>query len=283
MRPQTWLAYQSVGGCNQSMAGSEAKVIVDEHPMDLLMAVGSKFYPTIKSFIDEAERLGVSKRLGQLPATWGLFAGAKYIRPAKSREEGIEVIKRAKEHGSNSCLYVRRLVKPGESRVFLFHDEAKKGQARIFGFFVIRGVEVILENPEAVQEFLDKKDELNIETVSGGQAQLEPARGCGHRIIGGVYLVSSDNMKTLMEIAEPIADKVDIKGGLVVLKDPVPYGGPRFRGYRFFDPTAYGITIAKTEPHFVEAAIKIRPRIKMPKPEPMSMENFSKSLGVNYP
>jgi hypothetical protein len=198
----------------------------------------------------------------------------------KSREEGIAIIKRAKERGSNSCLYVRRLVKPGESRVFLAHDESKKGQARIFGFFVIRGIEVILEKPENIQQFLEKKDELNIETVSGGQAQLEPARGCGHRIIGGIYLISSGDMKMLMEIVEPMADKVDLKGGLVVLKEPIPYDGPRFRGYRFFDPTAHSIMIAKTEPQFVETAIKIRPRIKIRKPEPMSVESFVKALGV---
>ncbi len=259
----------------------DSTIIVDEHPTDLLMFVGSKWYPTIESFAKEALTLGVSKRLGQMPSAWGLFSGSKCVRSLKTRDEGVEIIKNAKEHGANgNCLYVRRLVKPGESRVFLVHDEGKKGNAKIFGFFIIRAVEIILENPERINEFVDKKNELGVEVVSAGQAQLEPARGCGHRIIGGLYLISSSDMKMLMEIAEPIADKVDIKGGLVVLKEPIPYDGSRFRGYSFFDPTSVGIMIARTTPQFVEAAIKIRPRLKMPKREPMTPDNFLKALGV---
>lgn len=258
----------------------DATIIVDEHPTDLLMFVGSRYYPTIHSFVDEAQKLGVSKRLSQMPSAWGLFSGSKCVHSLKTRDEGIEIIKNAKEHGANgNCLYVRRLVKPGESRVFLVHDEGKKGNARIFGFFIIRAVEIILEKPENITEFVDKKDELGVEAISVGQAQLEPARGCGHRIVGGVYLMSSQDMKTLMEIAEPMADKVDFKGGLVVLKEPIPYDGPRFRGYSFFDPTSVGIMVAKASPQFVEATIKIHPRLKLPKPEPMAPDDFLKALG----
>ncbi len=259
----------------------DSTLIVDEHPTDLLMFVGSKWYPTIESFVEEASRLGVCKRLGQMPSAWGLFSGSKCVRSLKTRDEGIAIIKNVKEHGANgNCLYVRRLVKPGESRVFLVHDEGKKGLARIFGFFIIRAVEIILENPESINEFVDKKNELGVEVVSAGKAQLEPARGCGHRIIDGLYFVSSQDMKTLMEVADPIADKVDIRGGLVVLKEPIPYDGPRFRGYSFFDPTSVGITIARTDPQFVETAIKIRPKLKIPKPEPMTPNNFLKALGL---
>jgi len=259
----------------------DSTVIVDEHPIDLLMFVGSKWYPTIESFVEEASRLGVSKRLGQMPSAWGLFSGSKCVRSIKTRDEGIKIIKNVKEHGANgNCLYVRRLVKLGESRVFLAHDEGKKGRARIFGFFIIRAVEVILETLESINEFTDKKNELGIEAVSAGQAQLEPARGCGHRMVGSLYFMSSQDMKMLMEIAEPIADKVDFKGGLVVLKDPIPYDGSRFRGYSFFDPTSVGIMIARTAPQFVEAAIKIRPRLRIPKPEPMTPDNFLKALGL---
>ncbi len=264
-----------MAGRNQE--DNTATIIVDEHPVDLLMFIGARYYPTIQSFIEEAQQLGVSKRLAQLPSSWGLFSGSKYLHGIKTQEEGIQFIQRAKEQGRNTCLYVKRLVKPGETRVFLTHDEGKKGQARIFGFFVIRAVEVILEKLENISEFLERKEDLNIEGVDGGKVQLEPARGCGHRIVGGIYFVSTPDMKLLMEIAEPIADKVDIKDGLVVLKDPIAYNGPRFRGYEFFDPTSYGIMIARTAPQFVEHTIKLRP--KLTKPEPMSPNEFLKALG----
>jgi hypothetical protein len=52
----------------------------------LLMWVGTKFYPTVDSFVEEANRLGVSKRISALPRdfvigkTWVFLAHPKAIR-----------------------------------------------------------------------------------------------------------------------------------------------------------------------------------------------------------
>ncbi len=97
--------------------------------------------------------------------------------------------------------------------------------------------------------------------------------------MGGLSFVSNQDMKTLMEIAEPMADKVDFRGRLIVLKEPIPYDGPRFRGYSFFEPTSVGITIAKVLPQLVETAIRIRPRLKLPKAESMAPDAFLEALG----
>jgi len=44
-------------------------------------------------------------------------------------------------------------VVPGKSRCFLAHDERKKGQGVIFGFFVISGVEVILDDEGKIGKY----------------------------------------------------------------------------------------------------------------------------------
>jgi len=80
---------------------------------DIVMFVGTKFYPTADSFIKEAFNLGCAKRVSMLPGE----------------------------------------IMPGKSRCFLAHDEGKKGQGRIFGFFVISGVDIILDDEEKIKKY----------------------------------------------------------------------------------------------------------------------------------
>lgn len=82
---------------------------------DLLMWVGFEGYPTIQSFIEEAERLGVSKRLSQIPPT----------------------------------------LEPGRTKLFLAHDEGVRDHPVIFGYVTVAAVEVVGEPTVAIPEGLD--------------------------------------------------------------------------------------------------------------------------------
>lgn len=164
---------------------------------DVIMWVGSKFYPTSDSYITEAMNLGCSKRLPKgLPSD----------------------------------------IVPGKSRCFLAHDEGIKGQGAIFGFFVISGVEVILDDEEKIAQYQEEHAQLNVKPVSRREALAEPRRLCGHRVYGASYLVSEDDMDKVWEAAEPLADKCDIRGGLVVLLHRITYPRLRFRGWRYMEP-----------------------------------------------
>jgi hypothetical protein len=163
---------------------------------DLVMWVGTGFYPTIDSYVVEAMNLGCCKRVPTLPSD----------------------------------------VVPGKSRVFLAHDEGKKGQGRIFGFFVLSGVEVILDEPGKIAKYQQEYANLNIQAVSSVQAYNEPRRLCGQRAYGACYLVSGQDMEAAFKAAEPLAGKADVKGDIVILMNPIAYPRMRFRGWRYMEP-----------------------------------------------
>ena len=163
---------------------------------DLLMWVGKGFYPTIDSYIVEGMNLGCAKRIANLPDD----------------------------------------VVPGKSRCFLAHDEGKKGQGVIFGFFVISGVEVILDDEAKIEEYKSRHSQLNVRQVTSTQVASEPRRLCGQRVYGAAYLVSESDMDKVWEAAEPLSGKADIQGDLVILLHKIPYPRLRFRGWRYMDP-----------------------------------------------
>ncbi len=163
---------------------------------DVVMWVGKGFYPTIDSYITESLSLGCAKRIPTLPAD----------------------------------------IVPGKSRCFLAHDEGEKGQGIIFGFFVISGVEVILDDEEKIAHYQEEYSSLNVAAISSAKARTEPRRLCGQRSYGAAYLVSEDNMDKVWEVVEPLADKADITGSLAILMQRIPYPRLRFRGWRYMEP-----------------------------------------------
>jgi len=94
-------------GAEEASSG-ESEGPKEEEVQDFLMWVGYSGYPTIEEFVDEAERLGVSKRISRLPK--GLV--------------------------------------PGKSRILLAHDEGIQGDAVIFGYFTVEGAEMIVKERE---------------------------------------------------------------------------------------------------------------------------------------
>jgi len=169
---------------------------MEDKAPDLVMWVGHGFYPTIDSYITESLNLGCAKRISQLPSD----------------------------------------VVPGKSRCFLAHDEGKKGQGVIFGFFVVAGVEVILDEEDKIRKYQEAYENLNVQPVSSAQARAEPRRLCGQRTYGAAYMVSENNMDKIWEVAEPLAKKADVTGSLVILLQRIPYPRMRFRGWRYMEP-----------------------------------------------
>jgi len=169
---------------------------VEDKAPDLIMWVGTGFYPTKDDYIVESMNRGCAKRVPMLPEA----------------------------------------VVPGRSRCFLAHDEGKKGHGEIFGFFVISGVEIILDEEEKIKKYQEEYENLNVQPISSAQAAAEPRRLCGQRSYGAKYLVSENDMDKVWEVAEPLGKKCDIQGGLVVLLNPIPYPRLRFRGWRYMEP-----------------------------------------------
>ncbi len=189
--------------------------MAEHKEQDILIWVGTKFYPTIAKFVEEATRLGCSRRLPMI------------------RELDDRII-------------------PGETKCFLAHDEGKRGHGRIFGYFVISRIEVIVQD-EQHQEEMRKQigqlaDDGKVTYVPAAVAAKEPARGCGHRVVGGVYAVSDkDALDKLYDQAKEIGEAVEVVGPIILFKKPLDYNAvfnyrsgtskkyQRFRGYKFVD------------------------------------------------
>jgi len=122
--------------------------------VDYLIFIGSNFYPTPQDFIDEAARLGISRRMPSHQVPVGLVTG--------------------------------------KSRVFLAHSGTKGGDSAspVFGYFVPSRIEYIV--PPGTAEFqadLLAELELRPDTKAVGSVAGEGQRGCGYRKAGGTYIV----------------------------------------------------------------------------------------------
>ena len=80
-----------------------------------------------------------------------------------------------------------------------------------------------------------------VKDISASRAIDDDVRGCGSRVVGGIYAVTSndpESAKKADEIMKKYANDretiAEIGGGLAVLKNPIPYHDKFFRGIRYF-------------------------------------------------
>lgn len=181
---------------------------------DLLMWVGTAFYPTIQSFVEEAMVQGVAKRIPKL-------------------NKGIE---------------------PGVRVFLAHSEGRGKGHGVIFGYFLITHIEIIVKDEAQKKEFEEAMRTMSMwrEMLDGEQIQFfteveireEPHRFCGRRYFGA-YLraanLTGEEFETLYEEARRLGNAAEILGPLVVFKRPVDYrkaverSAAHFRGYRWVD------------------------------------------------
>lgn len=95
-------------------AVAESQAVEDPAARDYLMWVGAIYYPTVDSYIDEANRIGPCKRIGKLP-------------------NGLT---------------------PGKSRVFLAHDDGINGEGFIFGYFIPTEIQCLAASEDDIPEYI---------------------------------------------------------------------------------------------------------------------------------
>ena len=123
-----------------------------------------------------------------------------------------------------------------KSRIWLVHWRTRE----IFAYFIPTRVEIVGDNEQLVEQA--KKYGAKIKKVDAATVAAEPARGCGHRVFGGGYVVSYPNPETMKKALEDarsqglLNDKdIFLAGPLVVLQKHrrIKYRGPFTRGYRY--------------------------------------------------
>jgi hypothetical protein len=151
--------------------------------------IGNCYY-SISQFIQEAKKMGVSRRIS--------------LRTLKKMEWGDKIYLLSREKG---------IKKPA-----------------IFGFFYLIQVEGI--------ELKDLPEKLKV-SINVVKASSE-VRGCGTRVHGGIYLMTSASVNQLSEYI-PESSNPMIYGALNLLPKPWPIlkNLVSFRGFRKFNETAF--------------------------------------------
>lgn len=165
-------------------------------PLDLLMWVGSSFYPTPQSFVDEAKKMGVSKRVPGFP---------------------IGIVK-------------------GKTRIFLVHNKAIEVTTAegikfipgVFAHFTVRGIAHVVAPGTDITEELAKRGVEQYEYTEGSFGTNDE-RGCGSLDVAGTYLLSEEDMAKVIDLAQSSS----MQGQIAVLDEPLPYTGKKFRGVNY--------------------------------------------------
>lgn len=232
------------------------------------MWVGEQYY-TIESFIDEASRIGISKRISHIPADLVLgqsriyFAHAQRanriaIDPVLSQLEpkhynrlrtvckplvDNEITPQTLSAHPNirkkllQCLHVICRNHPQldtDTLVQAGIDFVKNpNKAVVFGYTIVSRLEFIIPlNGKVPEKIRQLAEEGHVKLVPARKAAAEPQRGCGKRKPGGLYAVSYEIDAKAMHELRADAKNVDIRGTLAVYKKPFKcwFGDKVFRG-----------------------------------------------------
>jgi hypothetical protein len=210
-------------------------------PSDLLMWIGSQFYPTIDDFVAEAQILGCSKRIARIPD--GLRVGQTRVFLVHGDSVPCKVCT-GKGFIDGAKVSTSTMTQPCEQ----CDGRGRIEKGMIFGFFLVDHVDLIISKNVNAQSLAQVIRGLKVRMIPANTAREEPRRGCGSRPVGAMYMVSDANSwKKLVLLAEQMADKIDVKGGIAVFKTPIRYKGKRFLGCKRFDAREYRIKLPKPD------------------------------------
>ena len=256
--------------------------------IDMLMWVGVSNYSTVMSFTREAVRLGVSKRVAQVPVGVKLGKSLMFLahdeavrvtcttckgRGVTKGKLQVELVKKVGRvwepvlrPSKKGAVRIRNTVAeaktfremrddtyrtsdrkhkwrpvPGQAMCEDCKGRGERPDGRIFGFCVVDRLELVFDCAAAAKEYrerretLGKRDRVPVTYVPG--IENEPRRSCGHRHIGGYYLVAGgeDASSDAQTLADGLGTGFAARGPLVVFSEPVAYPVDRFRGAKVVD------------------------------------------------
>ena len=214
------------------------------------MWVGRQYYPTPEHFINEAERLGVCKRISFIPKDaiphktklFLIHAIGRKIKIAKNDNKLHACFHCESEFLSKEFLYK---INDDKFLCSLCMNEFRKTKyyPAIIGFAILDRYEVIVEDTD-LKKFKKEIKDKNIKPISISQTKREERRGCGYRShVGAIYFVSSKDLDEIEKIVEKLNLKrnIEIRGGFVKFKKFIPINLPFFRGIKKFNSEEIGI------------------------------------------
>ena len=196
----------------------------DEEVSDFLVWVGGASYSR-ESLIDEAKRMGVCRRLPFVPE--GLIRGVSRVFLISDMSDDDQ--KRYKEELKRRDAERYRQWKESGFGQITTHAAGPmpRGTPTIFAYFLVRNITYVVAPEVDVPKRLKGLGVTEYEYVEGGFG-FNDERKCGSLAIGGIYLLSEEDMERCKHLAE----SGTLEGRIELLARPYPYGDKRFRGIK---------------------------------------------------
>jgi hypothetical protein len=197
-----------------------------EKPKDYISWIGGKYY-TIQSFIEEAKRMGVSRRVPIIPDIEFGKSRIFFISDVDESDPCVEI---------KTVNHKKSIDELKRYRTYRIKKKCKT-TPKVFGYFIPTGIVV----PGKVEKNLFEKYRDRLVPVPVTTVYLVPIRGCGRLVIGARYLVDG---LTLREIYSALKTDPDtrVKDIMVTgstfkeINPPIQaLGLKRFRGLKRVD------------------------------------------------
>lgn len=195
--------------------------------MDLLKCVGGKYWSR-EAFLAEGRLLGVSLRVGMLPANVEIGQTRIFLAGDLSEEEWLNYRKERKERRK-----ARRQAKAKGQTVSFKGKTMPRGTLSAFAYFTVKSVAYITGPGVNLPEELAKRGVTAYEYHEGGFGFCDE-RGCGSLEIGGTYFLSEEDLAKCKDLAE----SKTMEGNIIAISPPLPIPDKKFRGYKHIDGEA---------------------------------------------
>lgn len=190
-----------------------------EYP-DILIWVGASYYPTPEDFIAEARKMGISRRIAAVPEALEIGATRLFLAHPN-----------ALPNPDYDPSYDKKTDPKGERK-----HTAKPNLPGVFALTVIERVELIVGEDEKSKEKM-KELEGQVHAVFERDVAMEPERGCGHRKVGGLYLVTDEDYNLILHSGA--VNAINIRGGIGDIVPPINcYGLHQHKGFTYVDGEA---------------------------------------------
>ena len=186
------------------------------------MWVGGASYSR-ESFVAEAKKIGVSKRIAAVPKDLVLGVSKVYLI---SDMNDSDKQKFKEEIARRDKLARQEAKKSGGKPTRAEFGPPPRGEAVIFGWFTVGSVIYVVPPGTKIPEELAAHGVVPYEYIEGQFGSMDE-RGCGSLKIGGLYLISEPDMEKVKDLA---SGSIVEASGLHILETPMKYTGKRFRG-----------------------------------------------------
>lgn len=214
---------------------------------DYCIWIGGHPYPREK-FIEEALRMGVCRRISNVPAN--LVKGVSRVflisditvKEKKIYEDEMRRRDRARYRREGEVDWQKKFAKkfeklygrpPTEKEIIKeggpLTGPMPRGIPVIFGWFIVHGIVYVTTKltDEEIRQELKERGIEDYDYVEKGFG-FSDERLCGSLEIGGTYLLSEEDMKKVKDLTESGL----LEGQIEIIDSLIEYDGKRFRGVR---------------------------------------------------